>query len=554
MALLEQFFIKYLTNAKEAAKDTRDFDKANKDLTEDIKKQTVEEKKRNQEIEKTAKAMSDLVANVTSAAAAYIGLNAVRAGVMKAADFNNTLAMESKLLGQNAQQISAFGAAMQQFGGTAEDFQGWLHGLTMEYAAMGREIPKVETMLRSVNREIAGRDRTTQLQILSRYGVNNAAQQQMLMQNPDDFDRMVEKMKEVRPANEGAAQASREWAMASSMLSNAIGSVFDTLTEHLLPAITWVSEKITGFISENRGLAASLTIVATAITSVVALIAGAGLIKSITAAIPLLGSMAAGFMAVARGVAAIGIAAMANPVVLAILGVAAVAGAGYMGYKALSGGAESGGNVPAMNTTQAGMAAFQFWKSQGYTDAQAAGWVSNMMAESGGNPNARGDSGKAHGLFQWHPDRRRGILEGTGIDVSSASMEDQLRAAAWEAEKRGDAFRIRQAQNEQDAAAIISKKFERPANGDWEAYKRGQMASDFLRQAQGSMRAADTSRIGIAGAVTSMNRSRASTLNVGGITVNSQATDPQAVAQAAADAVGQQFNAVMANYDDAEAF
>jgi hypothetical protein len=563
MALLEQFFIKYLTNAKEAAKDTRDLDKANQQLTEDIKKQTAEEKKRNEEVHKTARAMQDLVANITSAAAAYIGLNAVRNGIVKAADFNNTLALESKLLGQNAQQISAFGAAMEQFGGSAADFQGWLHGLTMEYAAMGREIPKVETMLRSVNREIAGRNRTEQLFILNRYGINNAAQQRMLMQSPEEFDRMVEKMKEVRPANEAAARASREWSQATALLGNALGSVFDKLAENLLPAMTWVVEKITDFISNNRGLIASLTAVGTSLVTVIGLMATGGLIKALTGAIPLLTAMAGGFLGIAKAVAAIGVAAMANPIVLAILGIAAAAGIGYMGYQALTSGTSGGSggsligsgigigaSVGGLKPNEAGMKAFQFWKSQGYSDAQAAGWVANMMAESGGNAGARGDRGKAHGLFQWHPDRRAGILRGTGIDVSNASFEEQLRAAAWEAEQRGDAHLVRQARSEEDAAAIISKKFERPANGDYEAMKRGRMADDFLRNAQSQLNVAGGNQFGAAGASSYYNRSNTNTVNVGGLTVNSNAADPQAVAAAAADAVGQHVSLVISNADD----
>lgn len=75
---------------------------------------------------------------------------------------------------------------------------------------------------------------------------------------------------------------------------------------------------------------------------------------------------------------------------------------------------------------------FAFWKRQGYSDDTAAAMAAQEMAESGGNPANRGDGGSAHGLYQWHADRRAKILAGTGIDVSTANAEDQRRAMAWE--------------------------------------------------------------------------------------------------------------------------
>ncbi len=556
--LLSNFFIKYLTNAKEAAKDTLTLDAAQNKLTAGIKEQTAEEKKRNQELEKTAKAMSDLVVNITSAAAAYIGLNAVRAGVAKSADFNNTLALESKLLGQNAQDISALGGVMQQFGGTAEGFQGWLHSLTMEYGAMGRELPAAEKILRSINRELQGQDAGGQRNIFARYGIGDPAMQAALLQTPEQLDKMIEKQKELRPVTENMLKVNREWSQAMSDVHQAISSVFDKIGEAVLPGLTWVIEKITNLITNHREWAAALTAVATILTTVIGLIAGSGLIGALSGAIPLVGKIATAFGAVATALRAIAVVALANPVVLAILGLGAAAYGGYKAYQHLtagettSSGANGGMSTPAR--TEAAMKAFKFWKSQGYTDAQSAGWVANMLAESGGNSGARGDGGRASGLFQWHPDRVQGILSGTGIDVRNASFEDQLTAASWEAEQRGDAHLIRQAGSARDAGAIISKKFERPANGDYEARKRGEMAAQAMLAAQQSLNVADTSSVGSRGNSTSISNSRSNQLNVGGITVSSNASDPQAVAQMTADIVGKQYQDVISNYDDAGDF
>lgn len=49
--------------------------------------------------------------------------------------------------------------------------------------------------------------------------------------------------------------------------------------------------------------------------------------------------------------------------------------------------------------------AFDFFMSKGYSHAQAAGIVGNLMGESSFRTDAVGDGGKAKGIAQWHPDR-----------------------------------------------------------------------------------------------------------------------------------------------------
>lgn len=128
-----------------------------------------------------------------------------------------------------------------------------------------------------------------------------------------------------------------------------------------------------------------------------------------------------------------------------------------------------------------------FWVSQGLTTAQAAGMAAQEMHESGGNPGARGDPEggvmKAHGLYQWHPDRRAKILAGTGIDVSTASAADQRKAAAWELKNRETAaWRQLQGAATPNAAGVAGTGFERPGNRAGEEIARGQTAEGIARR------------------------------------------------------------------------
>jgi Phage tail lysozyme len=104
---------------------------------------------------------------------------------------------------------------------------------------------------------------------------------------------------------------------------------------------------------------------------------------------------------------------------------------GHPGGK-FSGG---GGTSPAISGTQRtanAQESWAHWKTQGYSDDAAAALVAMEEGESNFNPTIRGDNGASIGAFQWDATRRAAILRATGIDVTSASHSEQLKAADWE--------------------------------------------------------------------------------------------------------------------------
>lgn len=112
-------------------------------------------------------------------------------------------------------------------------------------------------------------------------------------------------------------------------------------------------------------------------------------------------------------------------------------------------------------------ASLSFWKSKGLSPAQAAGMAAQEMAESGGNPGARGDyiNGKptAIGAYQWHADRRARILAATGIDITTATIDQQREAAYWELMnvEHEARRRLMNAQTPEEAGRAATE-FERP--------------------------------------------------------------------------------------------
>jgi hypothetical protein len=78
-------------------------------------------------------------------------------------------------------------------------------------------------------------------------------------------------------------------------------------------------------------------------------------------------------------------------------------------FSAIGSGSGPGGAAALVDATGAEAQAWNFWASKGLAPHQVAGIMGNIHAESSFNPNAIGDGGRAHGLYQHHPDRRAGI-------------------------------------------------------------------------------------------------------------------------------------------------
>lgn len=115
----------------------------------------------------------------------------------------------------------------------------------------------------------------------------------------------------------------------------------------------------------------------------------------------------------------------------------------------------------------------------GWSPDHAAGILANLQDESGMNPRAVGDGGKAYGLAQWHPDRQAAFARFAGKDIRDSTQAEQLDFLTHEltrgAERRaGDLLRA--ATNARQAGEIVSRYYERPRDVDREARERGELA------------------------------------------------------------------------------
>lgn len=111
----------------------------------------------------------------------------------------------------------------------------------------------------------------------------------------------------------------------------------------------------------------------------------------------------------------------------------------------------------------------------GLTKEQAAGLAGNIMQESGFNPKAVGDNGKAHGIAQWHPNRRK------NIDILNTSFEDQVTYLIKELKgpEKYALMRLRSTGNFSRAATVVDHYYERSSKQHTES--RIKYAKDFLK-------------------------------------------------------------------------
>jgi Phage tail lysozyme len=128
--------------------------------------------------------------------------------------------------------------------------------------------------------------------------------------------------------------------------------------------------------------------------------------------------------------------------------------------------------------------AFGFFKSRGLSEAQSAGLVSNIEAESKFNSGAVGDSGNAYGIGQWHADRQANFGRMFGHDIHQSTFQEQLQfmiKEMREGQERQAGSRLAGSASAYDAGANVSRFYERPANADGEANARGQRAEYWLQ-------------------------------------------------------------------------
>ncbi|MBE2165355.1 tail tape measure protein [Acinetobacter oleivorans] len=155
------------------------------------------------------------------------------------------------------------------------------------------------------------------------------------------------------------------------------------------------------------------------------------------------------------------------------------------GFGTNAGVAQYGATIAQpVNQSAARDEALKFFTSKdggNWSPEQAAGIVANLEAESGFKHTAIGDSGKAFGIGQWHPDRQAKFKQKFGKDIRQSSYQEQLAFVNWELNNNESSAgkKLRQTSTANQAGAIVSRYYERPAAVEAEARKRSSIAQNI---------------------------------------------------------------------------
>jgi len=121
-----------------------------------------------------------------------------------------------------------------------------------------------------------------------------------------------------------------------------------------------------------------------------------------------------------------------------------------------------------------------YFIKQGWSRDDAAAIVGNLQYESGLDPRQRQrGGGPGYGLAQWEGPRQALFKKVTGVDIHSASADQQAAFVQWEfthTEQRAAAL-IRAAKSVTEKALVMSRFYERPANVGASASARAAIAN-----------------------------------------------------------------------------
>lgn len=492
--LFDIFEILFKSNAKQTRKEISD-----------VGDETDKTQKKINDTDKATQQLSNTLLKVgLQGLAAFTTFEGIKAGIQDAVNFNAALEKTHQLTGANADQLAAWDATFSQFGSSSGEFLSWFSSMSQIVQKTNGDVNNIIPNLRKLNAEIYALPEKDAHQLFQIRAEQNNLPQDFylaLRQSPQDFEKVLEKMQDMQNVTKETTREGLE-----------LESAWKALGKETQSAFTAVMPVASGFLNILQAIVKTIRSIADIITIPFHPMAS---LKDLAKIGKESSSQFKEEQAQKKKEAdeffeALGLKKKTSPASVAV--------------------------PDASNNKEQSRA---FWLSQGYTPAQVSGLLATEQAESGFDPGAVGDSGQARGSFQHHADRRAAILAGTGIDVASAGHADQLRAAAWELEKRGDAARLRATQTPEEAAGVLTKYFERPADITGQSYSRGIIAGKEL------MNFADQSPIN-----SLPSGANSSNVTIGNVIVNTQATDANGIATDIKKSLDEHLSYLAANAND----
>ncbi|WP_338136962.1 phage tail tip lysozyme [Pseudomonas rhodesiae] len=321
----------------------------------------------------------------------------------------------------------------------------------------------------------------------------------LLMRGRDEVEKQLDSRGKLALMTQKQIEDAARLTHATSELDQVFTDIGNTIAGELTPAFAEMAEDFVAFYRDNKdlidsglkeffgGLADNIELVSAALI----LMGGAGALKGLAALRAVVGLGAAG--AGAGGAAAAGAGA-------SMLGVAGGGAAALLYSSSLNSGEDTEllNNRLKKGGGEAIGAVVDYFTSKGWTKEQAEGIAANLEAESGFKANASGDGGQAYGLAQWHPDRQAEFAKQYGKDIRNSTGAEQLEFINHEltrGNEKSAGSKLRTATSSYDAASIVSREYERPADAAGESARRGATAAGYTDNRVYHINGADTEKV-----------------------------------------------------------
>ena len=216
-------------------------------------------------------------------------------------------------------------------------------------------------------------------------------------------------------------------------------------------------------------------------------------------------------------------------------------------YTLIGSGKSAGAKPLAFDKSGTGSGLAKQLMAMGWTAEQAAGIAGNLMQESGGNPGIGNTSGH-YGLAQWSKERQADFKAWSGHDMAGTSTEEQLRFLNYEMtqgkwKKAGD--KIRATNTISGAAMATSDHYEIPGAAEANNSKRVQ----YAQQAMAGMSRNPLNNMN-SSSISNSSMASSHSVQVGDITVNTQATNGDEVAAALNKTIYGHLRQTLDHYSD----
>ncbi len=463
MTVLDTFYLLFKSNADDVNKGLKEVEKQAKATEKGIKGAT-------EDVTRLGQGFVKMVESGAAIGGAFIGFKILKEGLIDQANYNAGLKQMSVLTGISAQNLKIVAQLGAQAGGSRQGAIGNIAAINQSMInTVGYGIGNPIDWMKKIREQISGMSPNQKRLRLNKIGITDIGLQNELMGSDASFNKDVAQATNLAQVQAGGFAASLELKSDVAKFESAVGKMDSAIIRYFAPAIDTLIRFLTRIVNAASGhpLLGAAGYAGGAYLGSKALKFGAKKVLGI----------GAGEAAGTEGAGAL--ALLGGPLDWIGMG---IAGLGYADYKHLHdiymkrkmGGHASLGVSLAQQRKDIG-----FWTARGYSTSDAAAIMANIYAESGGSATARGDNGKAYGLAQWHPDRAAAIKAGTGIDIYTASRQQQMEALAWEMHHRGgfNPAQFRGMTSTYAKAAYFSNKFESPSDF-WgtKAAQRGNLA------------------------------------------------------------------------------